>query len=175
MYPVLRDSPVGGALYLLDGEVLPVGTHSRNPDLANFLEDLPRDPRGYYGGDPAGLIERDMLEGGGMMTRADLAQYEVIERRPLSIGYRGRRVLTNPPPSLGGSLMALRLLLQEETDLSGCGWGSREHLCAARPGRSSGPPGSREGGEVARDPAQAQLLEAVHSPRCFTPSRAPPT
>ena len=102
MYPVLRDSPVGGALYLLDGEVLPVGTHSRNPDLANFLEDLPRDPRGFYGGDPAGLIERDMLEGGGMMTRADLAQYEVIERRPLSIGYRGRRVLTNPPPSLGG-------------------------------------------------------------------------
>ena len=163
MYPVLRDSPVGGALYLLDGEVLPVGTHSRNPDLANFLEDLPRDPRGFYGGDPAGLIERDMLEGGGMMTRADLAQYEVIERRPLSIGYRGRRVLTNPPPSLGGSLMALRLLLQEETDLSGCGWGSREHLfCTARALEWAAR--LREGGEVARDPAQAQLLEAVHAP-----------
>lgn len=163
MYPVLRDSPVGTDLYLENGRVLPAGRLHRNPGLADFLEDLPRDPRGYYGGDLAAVVERDMLEGGGLMTRADLAAYQVVERRPLSVGYRGRRVLTNPPPALGGSLMALRLLLQEDADLTDCPWGSREHVIsmvraleqAVRLGR---------GEAVPRDPAQAELLEGVHAP-----------
>ena len=163
MYPVLRDSRMGGALYLQNGDVLPVGTLSRNPDLADFLEHLPRDPRGYYGGDFAEVIERDMLEGGGLMTREDLARYEVIERRPLSVGYRGRRVLTNPPPALGGSLMALRLLLQEEADLSGCGWGSLEHVRATARALEQAVR-LRAGEAVPRDPAQAQLLEGIHAP-----------
>ena len=163
MYPVLRDSPLGGALYLQDGEVLPVGTLSRNPDLAGFLEDLPRDPRGYYGGDLAGLVERDMLAGGGLMTRADLAEYEVIERRPLSVRYRGRRVLTNPPPSLGGSLMALDLLLQGESELQGCNWGTPGHVrCTARVLERAAR--LKAGEAVTRDPAQARLLENIHAP-----------
>jgi len=130
MFPVLRDSPAGTALFLDDGRVLAAGRLHRNPEMADFLETLPRDPRGFYGGDHAETIERDMLEGGGLMTRADLERYEVIERRPLSVAYRGRHVLTNPPPALGGSLMALRLLLQEATDLSRCAWGSRPHVIA---------------------------------------------
>lgn len=163
MFPVLRDSPAGTALFLDDGRVLPAGRLHRNPGMADFLETLPRDPRGFYGGDFAATIERDMLEGGGLMTRADLERYEVIERRPLSVAYRGRRVLTNPPPALGGSLMALRLLLQEEADLSGCGWGSPEHARATA--RALEQAVRLRGGETAaRDPAQAELLEGVHAP-----------
>ena len=163
MFPVLQDSPTGTDLYLENGRVLAPGRPHRNPDLADFLEYLPRDPRGFYGGDLAATIERHMLEGGGLMTRADLAQYEVIERRPLSIGYRGRRVLTNPPPALGGSLMGLRLLLQGETDLSGSSWGSRAHVRSTARALEQAVR-LREGEEAARDPAQAQLLEAVHAP-----------
>ncbi len=163
MFPVLRDSPTGTDLYLENGRVLAPGTPHRNPDLADFLEYLPRDPRGYYGGDLAEVIERHMLEGGGLMTREDLARYQVIERRPLSIGYRGRRVLTNPPPALGGSLMALRLLLQGETDLSGCRWGGRAHVRSTA--RALEQAVRLRGGEAAaRDSAQARLLEAVHAP-----------
>ena len=163
MFPVLQDSPAGTALFLDEGKVLPAGRLHRNPGMADFLETLPRDPRGFYGGDFAGAIERDMLEGGGLMTRADLERYEVIERRPLSVAYRGRRILTNPPPALGGSLMALRLLLQEETDLSGCSWGSREHVRATA--RALEQAVRLRGGEAdPRDPAQAELLEGVHAP-----------
>ena len=163
MYPVLRDSPAGTDLYLENGEVLAPGTLHRNPDLADFLEALPRDPRGFYGGDFAAAVERDMLEGGGLMTREDLARYEVVERRPLSIEYRGRRVLANPPPALGGTLMTLRLLLQGETDLRSCVWGSRAHVrCAARALERA--VRLRAGEAAARDPAQARLLEAVHTP-----------
>ena len=34
------------------------------------------------------------------------AAYEVIEREPARVTYRGREVLTNPPPSSGGILIA---------------------------------------------------------------------
>ena len=163
MYPVLRDSAAGTALYLENGAVLPAGKLHRNPRLADFLEALPRDPRGFYGGDFAAAIERDMLEGGGLMTRADLERYEVIERQPLSVSYRGCRVLTNPPPALGGSLMALRLLLQAEADLSDCGWGSRTHARATA--RALERAGRLRGGEaVTSDPAQARLLAGVRTP-----------
>ena len=47
-----------------------------------------------------------MLERGGLLTREDLAAYEVVEREPAARGYRGREVLTNPPPSSGGILIA---------------------------------------------------------------------
>ena len=163
MYPVLRDSRVGTAIYLEDGAVLPAGRLHRNPEMADFLEGLPRDPRGFHGGDLAAAIERDMLEGGGSMTRADLERYEVIERRPLSVEYRGRRVLTNPPPALGGSLMALRLLLQEDADLPDFRWGSREHARATARALERAVR-LRGGEEVPDDPARARLLEGVHAP-----------
>ena len=163
MSPVLRDSRKGTALYLDNGAVLPPGRLHRNPEMADFLESLPRDPRGFYGGDLAAAVERDMLEGGGLMTRADLERYEVIERRPLSAAYRGRRVLTNPPPALGGSLMMLRLLLQEDQDLSGCRWGSPRHVRATARALERAVH-LRAGEAVARDPVQAELLEGVHAP-----------
>ena len=41
-----------------------------------------------------------------MLSRDDLASYEPIEREPARVTYRGREVLTNPPPSSGGILIA---------------------------------------------------------------------
>ena len=38
-----------------------------------------------------------------MLTAEDLAAYEVVDRAPVRAYYRGREVLTNPPPSAGGS------------------------------------------------------------------------
>src|SRR4029077_4984988 len=48
---------------------------------------------------------------GGSLTREALAGYEAIERTPLRVGYRDRQVLTNPPPSAGGTLLAYSLAL----------------------------------------------------------------
>ncbi len=42
-----------------------------------------------------------MRDGDGLLTAADLAAYQVIEREPLPVEYRGFRLLTNPPPSFG--------------------------------------------------------------------------
>ena len=40
------------------------------------------------------------------MSEADLAAYRAIEREPMRIGYRDCEILTNPPPSAGGTLLA---------------------------------------------------------------------
>ena len=41
----------------------------------------------------------------------------MIERAPVEAAYRGRQVLTNPPPSSGGILIAYALDLLEHWDL----------------------------------------------------------
>jgi gamma-glutamyltranspeptidase/glutathione hydrolase len=51
-----------------------------------------------------------------LITREDLAAYEVVERRPVRARFRGREVLTNPPPSSGGILIADALELLERLD-----------------------------------------------------------
>jgi gamma-glutamyltranspeptidase/glutathione hydrolase len=43
------------------------------------------------------------------VTAEDLASYRVVERAPLEVEYRGVTVLTNPPPSSGGTLIAAAL------------------------------------------------------------------
>ena len=50
---------------------------------------------------------------GGTLTREDLAAYEAVPREPVRVGYRGREVLTNPPPTAGGILIAYALALLE--------------------------------------------------------------
>ena len=50
-----------------------------------------------------------------MLTREDLAAYAVIDREPVRVAYRGREVLTNPPPSAGGILIARALALLDVT------------------------------------------------------------
>ena len=57
-----------------------------------------------------------VLERGGLLTREDLAAYEVVEREPARVSYRGREVLTNPPPSSGGILIADALGILERLE-----------------------------------------------------------
>jgi gamma-glutamyltranspeptidase / glutathione hydrolase len=46
---------------------------------------------------------------GGLLTRADLAAYAAVARAPVRVAYRGQTVVTNPPPSAGGILLAYAL------------------------------------------------------------------
>ncbi len=100
------------ALYAPGGHSPAVGERVRNPDLAAFLERLPREGAGaLYAGDVAQVIEAEMRGGGGLLTAADLAAYRVIEREPLAAHRGGHRVLTNPPPASGGALLAFALAI----------------------------------------------------------------
>jgi len=108
--PIVTLTPAGCAIYAPDGRPRVEGERVVNAGLASYLETLPTDgARDFYEGGLAASMARDMREAGGLLTEADLAAYRVIERSPLECSYRGRRLLTNPAPSLGGRLLALAL------------------------------------------------------------------
>ncbi len=60
----------------------------------------------FYTGDVGAAVCADVAARGGLLTPADLAAYEPALRDPVRVGYRGRTVVTNPPPSAGGRLIA---------------------------------------------------------------------
>ncbi len=126
--PILTRTPEAAAIVAPRGRVLGVGDRLANPELASFLGRL--DERGFAEPGLATRIDAAMRTGGGLVTAEDLTAYEVIEREPLEVQWRGHRLLTNPPPSFGGELVALGLLLLEER----AGWpaavGSVEHALA---------------------------------------------
>ena len=62
-------------------------------------------------GDIAAAVCEWLHARGGSLTAQALAGYRAIERAPLRMRYRDREVLTNPPPSAGGTLLAYSLAL----------------------------------------------------------------
>ncbi len=71
-------------------------------------------------------LDVQMSSNGGLLTAEDLQRYTVLEREPLVFGYRGARVLSNPPPSFGASLVAYALAqLERGGPLPPAGSGSR--------------------------------------------------
>lgn len=94
-------------------------------DLADVLKRIRDQGRdGFYKGKTADLIVAEMQRGGGLITHADLAAYEAVER-PAVIGtYRGHRVLSMGPPSSGGVLILQLLNAVEPYDLRGMGFQS---------------------------------------------------
>jgi gamma-glutamyltranspeptidase / glutathione hydrolase len=105
--PIFRSTPECSELYAPGGTLLREGDRFRMPELADLLERLGAEGPGFlYRGDVARACSDWVLERGGLLTREDLARYEVVEREPAGVTYRGRQVLTNPPPSSGGILIA---------------------------------------------------------------------
>ena len=125
--------PRSARIFLPGGEVPPVGATFAQPDLASVLARL-RDqgPDDFYRGETARLIAAEMSRGGGIITLADLEQYEAIWREPVAFGYRGHTAYSMPPPSSGGVTMAAIAGMVERWDLAGLGWNTPEtiHLMA---------------------------------------------
>jgi gamma-glutamyltranspeptidase/glutathione hydrolase len=110
--PIVTSTPEAAALFAPRGRLLGAGDRLRQPELADALERLAAEgARPFYEGDIADAILEWLGGRGGVVTRDDLAAYEVVDREPLRVGYRDREVLTNPPPSAGGILIARALAL----------------------------------------------------------------
>jgi len=107
---IVTSTPEASALFAPAGRLLRAGERIRQPELADALERLAADGSGpFYEGEIAGAIVAWLSERGGLLTAADLRAYAVVDRAPLAVRYRGRTVLTNPPPSAGGILIARAL------------------------------------------------------------------
>jgi gamma-glutamyltranspeptidase / glutathione hydrolase len=127
--PIVTHSPVGRKLYTRNNICARQGDHIINLELADFLTKLPHDGGDFfYKGELAQKIDYDMRKGRGLLTLEDLSAYKVIERTPLAIGYRDYTFLTNPAPSMGGSLIGLALSLLETQDMTSMKFHSAPHI-----------------------------------------------
>jgi gamma-glutamyltranspeptidase/glutathione hydrolase len=115
---MLRHDPDGRTAYGATGP-LPAGARLVLDDLARTLEELAGDPLALYRGRLARELAAVVQDRGGRITVADLAEYRVIARRPVRAGYRGHEVVTNPPPSSGGVLIAYALRLLDRLGTGG--------------------------------------------------------
>jgi gamma-glutamyltranspeptidase/glutathione hydrolase len=107
---ILRSTPECEAIYAPNGPLLKEGEIWRDGDLGDTIERLGRDGCApFYTGDIARAVIDWIAAHDGILSEEDLHRYDAIEREPLCVGYRGRDVYTNPPPSAGGILLALAL------------------------------------------------------------------
>ena len=112
--PILSLTVEGRRIYRPEGRLLRRGDVLCMPEVGDLIERLGSEgPQFLYSGDSAKAVSEWVLERGGLLTLDDLAGYDVLERDPVRAQYRGREILTNPPPSSGGILIAYALDLLE--------------------------------------------------------------
>jgi gamma-glutamyltranspeptidase/glutathione hydrolase len=102
-----------------NGEVVAPGELWKQPALGKTLEAIRDQGRdGFYKGAVAAEIERYMKANGGIITQADLVQYEAVERAPLKTTFKGYEIFSMPPPSSGGVALIEMMNLMEAADIS---------------------------------------------------------
>ena len=123
--PEMKPYPASVAQFSKEGVAYEAGDLFKQPDLAKSLERIAlRGPAGFYEGQTAELIEKEMKAGGGLITKADLKAYQAKRRAPLSGTYRGYDVLALPPITSGGIALLEMLNILEGYDLKAMGFGS---------------------------------------------------
>lgn len=135
----MQPYPASVAQFSKNGAPYKAGEILKQPDLARTLERIAANgPAGFYEGETAELIEKEMASHGGLITRKDLKAYQAKSRKPVRGTYRGYEILSVPPPSSGGIGIIESLNLLEGYDLRAAGYGSAQsiHLIAEAMRRS---------------------------------------
>lgn len=131
--PILTATPAARAIYAPRGKLLTTGERFALPDFAAVLKDLiDQGVDLFYQGSLAEQIEQDCQAQGGYLRLADLRGYRVVERPPLALAYGDATLLTNPPPSSGGTLIAFALQLLAEVNPALSAHGSARHVALLR-------------------------------------------
>ncbi|MDW2983335.1 MAG: gamma-glutamyltransferase [Rhodanobacter sp.] len=124
----LQRWPASAAKYLPNGKPPVAGAIWRDPDQARTLELLAaHGDDGFYRGETAQKLVDAVRAAGGNWTLADLANYQAKERTPISVDYRGYKIVTAPPPSSGGVAIAEILNILSGYDLTKMDQPTRVH------------------------------------------------
>ncbi len=111
---VFGEYPESREIYEPHGHPLREGDVLRFPELGDALERFGAEgAEPFHNGEIAAKVSAWVLERGGTLTAADMAAYEAVDRVPVRAKLAGRQILTNPPPSAGGILIAFSLAVLE--------------------------------------------------------------
>lgn len=110
---VMSKDPFINQVFTFKAPVKP-GDRLRRPTLGRALALLrQKGPRAFYQGAIGEDIAAAVRAAGGVMTTQDLRDYTVSDREPITTTYRGLRVVTMPPSSSGGTVVATALAILE--------------------------------------------------------------
>jgi gamma-glutamyltranspeptidase/glutathione hydrolase len=122
-------SPAAAAQFSKNGVPYEAGDTLKQPELARTLGRIATEgPAGFYEGETALAIEKEMLSHDGLITRDDLKRYQAIRRTPVTGTYRGYDVVSMPPISSGGVGLIEMLNVLEGYDLAQMGPGSAAEI-----------------------------------------------
>ena len=112
----------------------PPGTVIQQKDLAKVLQSLSREgSRGFYEGEVAQKIIQGIRSAGGILSLKDLKEYEPKWRTPMVTPFKDQEIISMPPPSSGGVILAQLLkyaALAEQQGQFQSGFGSTASLHA---------------------------------------------
>jgi gamma-glutamyltranspeptidase/glutathione hydrolase len=121
--------PASLAQFSKNGKPYEAGDILKQPDLAKTLGRIAdQGPAGFYEGETAALIEKEMKANGGLITMADLKAYQAKKRGVVKGTYRGYDIIGMPPPSSGGMAVVQMLNVLEGFDLKANGYGSAKNI-----------------------------------------------
>ncbi|CAI1065398.1 gamma-glutamyltransferase [Serratia quinivorans] len=121
-----KQDPESARIFLRpDGTPLQPGDRLVQSDLANTLAAIAKEgPDAFYKGKIPQAVGAAAKQGGGILTAADFANYQVTETPPITCSYRGYKFVSAPPPSSGGVTLCEILNVVEGYDLKSMGFNS---------------------------------------------------
>ena len=109
----LRADPDSRQTFLVNDQAPDLYSIIRNPGLANALRILQTQGRdGFYRGEIAAAIVAKVQAGGGVMSTADLAEFQSEWIEPISTNYHGYDVFELPPPGQGFAALEMLNILE---------------------------------------------------------------
>lgn len=110
---VMGKDPVIQKVFDFKAPVHP-GDLVRRPALGKTLALIAKHgPKAFYEGDIAKDLVATVTAAGGVISAADLSGYAASDRQPIETTYRGLRIVTMPPSSSGGIVVATALGILE--------------------------------------------------------------
>ena len=128
MTDTLRQYPAAAEIFLQGGNAPRIGYLVRQEALARTIESIAEQGLdGFYRGPVAEQMVREARKHGGLWSLEDLNTYRTVEREPIVFHYRDTRIVSAPPPSSGGIVMAQALRILEQFDLDAMSNVQRKH------------------------------------------------
>ena len=126
----IKRYPESAKTFLDNEQNIPeIGYRIKQPDLAWTLQQLAdKGFDGFYKGESARRLVAGVQAANGIWTLEDLASYNIIERQPIEMAYKGHKVVSAPPPSSGGIAIAAMLNMLSQYDLSALNNADKTHL-----------------------------------------------
>jgi gamma-glutamyltranspeptidase / glutathione hydrolase len=113
----IQHSEGARAAFMPNGKFVKAGDHVVQPQLAATLERVAAEGAdGFYRGPVAEELARVFRADGSPITTSDLASYAPQWKRPLCTTYRGRVVLSAPPPQSGVEVLEALNILEGSLD-----------------------------------------------------------